>query len=153
MRDPASTSGDFVARAAALADQAEHLYSRTKLRNEAIATTREAALRTVGEAAAADQSVRATVDAGGMLTNLVLTPAALKLSPADLADQVVMIAQDAAAKARGTVRHLYADLESEGIVRESPLLLPEPQPHAVTRPRHFVDEQDRTASVLRAEDW
>lgn len=153
MRDPDSTSSEFVRRASALAEQAEHLYSRTKQRNEALTSARETALRAVGEAASVDQSVRATVDAGGMLTDLVLTSEALRQKPGDLADKVIAVAQDAAAKARGTVRQLYAALESEGILRESPVLLPEPAPRAVARSQHVGDDQDRTTSVLRAEDW
>ncbi|GAB1509439.1 YbaB/EbfC family nucleoid-associated protein [Actinophytocola sp. KF-1] len=113
-------------RAARLVAEAEHVYSMTKRRKEALRTAEAQALAATGESAAADGSVRVTVDAAGMLTGLVLTPGALRATPEDLARLVVTVSQEAAARARAAVRDVYEPLRGEGIVRGIPVLLPPP---------------------------
>lgn len=117
-------------RARQLGAEAEHLYGVTKRRKEALREAEEQALKTTGEAESRDGSVRATVDAGGMLTNLTLTTEALRMTPGDLAGLVTTVTQQAAAQAREAVRQTYESLRNEGIVRGVPVLLPGPTPQA-----------------------
>lgn len=133
MTDPSLTE-----RVRQLSAEAEHLYGVTKRRKEALRAAREQALEVTGEASSPDGSVRATVDAGGMLTDLVLTAKALRT--ADLAGLITTVTQEAAGRARAAVRETYEPLRGEGIVRGMPVLLPEPaqptQPH-----RQEVEEE------------
>jgi YbaB/EbfC DNA-binding family protein len=117
---------DLNEQAARLVAEAQHVYSVTKRRKEALRAAEAQALGAMGEAAAADGSVRATVDAAGMLTGLELTPNALRATPEDLAHLVIAVTQQAAAQARGAVRDVYEPLRGEGIVRGVPVLLPPP---------------------------
>jgi hypothetical protein len=120
-------------RARRLSEEAAHVYGMTKRRKEALRTAEEQAQAANGEAASADGSVRAKVDAGGMLTELGLTAEALRAGPHELARLVTAVTQQAAADARAQVRHTYERLRNEGIVRGIPALLPEPAAAATQR--------------------
>ncbi|HEX6356192.1 YbaB/EbfC family nucleoid-associated protein [Actinophytocola sp.] len=113
-------------RARQLSADAEHLYGVTKRRKEALRAANEQALQVTGEATARDGSVRATVDAGGMLTDLALSAETLRSDPTDLARLVTAVTQQAAARARAAVRDVYESLRDERVVRGIPVLLPEP---------------------------
>lgn len=133
-------SGDLTERARQLSAEAEHLHSVTKRRKETEVAARKQALAVTGEAASPDGSVRVTADAGGMPTDLVLKPGATDAN--DLAQLVLQVAQQAAARAREAVRAVYEPLEAEGIVRGMPVLLPEPAPthEPPARPPARADE-------------
>lgn len=118
---------EFVEQARELGAQAEHLYGVTKRRKEALRVAEQQALRAAGEAASPDGAVRVTVDAGGMVTDLVLSRDAMRLAPGDLAALVTSVVQEAAGRARAAVRGVYEPLRDEGIVRGLPVLLPAPQ--------------------------
>jgi hypothetical protein len=128
-------------RARQLSAEAEHLYGVTKRRKEALRAATEQALKATGEAASRDGSVRATVDAGGMLTNLALTAEALRTKPDDLADLIVAVTRQAATLAREAVRETYEPLRNE---RGMPVLLPEPAPRSEppNRPRRKEVEEE-----------
>lgn len=128
------TDQELTERAGQLAAEAQHLYGVTKRRKEALRAAKEHALNVTGEAAAPDGSVRATVDAGGMLTDLVFTADALRTAPGDLAGLIVEVAQQAAAGARAAVRETYEPLRNEGIVRGMPVLPPGPAPAPAPAP-------------------
>jgi YbaB/EbfC DNA-binding family len=131
-------------RARQLSAEATHLYGVTKRRKEALLTAKEQALKATGEAESRDGSVRATVDAGGMLIDLTLTAEALRMKPGDLAGLVTTVTQQAAARAREAVRQTYDSLRNEGIVRGIPVLLPEPtpQPEPSRHPRRTEVEEE-----------
>lgn len=138
------TDQELTERAGQLAAEAQHLYGVTKRRKEALRAAKEHALDVTGEAASRDGSVRATVDAGGMLTDLVVTADALRATPGELARLVIEVTQQAAAGARAAVRDTYEPLRNEGIVRGMPVLLPgrAPQPEPPTQPRRPAQDEE-----------
>lgn len=138
MTDPSDT--ELTERARQLGAEAEHLYGVTKRRKDAARAARRQALEASGEASSPDGAVRVTVDAGGMLTDLVLTAKALRKDPADLAGLITVVTQQAAASARAAVRKVYEPLRDEGIVRELPVLLPEIAAPAPPRPKDYEEE-------------
>ncbi|SDO39817.1 YbaB/EbfC family nucleoid-associated protein [Lentzea jiangxiensis] len=155
MTDPGSLAG----QAGQLVEQASFLSDRARRRLEALRSTRESALASTGEASTPDGSVRATVDAGGMLTALVLTPAALQQNPRRLAAAVLQVAQQAASSARAGVRQAYTRLENEGLVKHMPLLLPEvsvappaPAPAPVRR-RPVEEDEEFGGPVMKDQGW
>jgi hypothetical protein len=135
---------DLTERARQLSAEAEHVYGVTKRRKEALLTAKEQALKSTGEAESRDGSVRATVDAGGMLTNLTLATEALRMKPGDLAGLVTTVTQQAAVRAREAVWQTYESLRNEGIVRGMPVLLPgpTPQPEPPRHPRRKEAEEE-----------
>ena len=158
MSSPELNADALNARAAQLTAQSEELYSRVHRRNETLAAARAQAIGMTGSASSPDGAVRATVDAGGMLTGLVLTPAVQQLNVRQLAALVVSVTQEAAAQARGAVRLVYSPLQNEGVVRDMPVLLPEaapappPAPAApVRRPVHR--DEDFSGPVMKDEGW
>ena len=135
---------ELTERAGQLSAEAEHLYGVTKRRKEAVRAATDLALRATGEASSPDGSVRATVDAGGMLTDLVLSPKASRSDPGDLAMLITAVTQQAAARARAAVRESYEELRNEGIVRGVPVLLAGPAVGAEPpeRPRRPEPEEE-----------
>lgn len=129
-------------RARQLSAEAEHLYSMTKRRKEALRSAEASVRNATGDAASRDGSVRATVDAGGMLTSLVLTPGALRTNPGELAALITEVTQQAAARARADVRQVYEALRGEGVVRNMPSLLPEPEVEPPTPPVRKAYEEE-----------
>lgn len=152
-------SAELNAQAAQLTERTAHVYSRVHRRNETLAAAREQAVAATGSASSSDGSVRVSVDAGGMLTDLVLAPGALQQNPRQLAAVVVQVAQQAAAVARAAVRDVYAPLQNEGVVREAPVLLPEvaaPPPVAAppARPRRQeVADDEFGGPVMKEQGW
>lgn len=135
---------ELTERARQLGAEAEHLFSVTKRRREAVAAATEHALAVTGEAASSDGSVRVTVDAGGMLTELVFSSAALSVAPADLARLVTTVTQKAAARARSAARETFGPLRESGVVRGMPVLLPEPmaEPEPPAKPRRRASDEE-----------
>ncbi|GLZ31146.1 hypothetical protein Lesp02_33340 [Lentzea sp. NBRC 105346] len=150
-------TAELNARAAQLSEQAAHLYSRARRRNETLQAAKAQAVAATGEASSSDGAVRATVDAGGMLTGLVLGPAVSELNPRQLAALVVQVTQQAAASARAAVRSVYTPLQDEGVVREAPVLLPEVAPAPVQAPpvrrRPEVSDDDFGGPVMKEQGW
>lgn len=156
MTDP----GSLAAQAGQLVEQASFLSDRARRRLEAVQSTRESALASVGEASTPDGSVRATVDAGGMLTGLVLAPAALQQNPRQLTAAILRTAQQAASAARAGVRQAYTRLENEGLVKHMPLLLPEVSvappvsaPPPPVRRRSMADDDEFGGPVMKEHGW
>lgn len=141
------TDPSVIERARQLSAEAEHLYGVTKRRKEALRVAKEQALKITGEASSPDGSVRATVDAGGMLTDLVLTDKARRM--ADLADVITTVTQEAAARARAAVRETYEPLRGEGIVRGVPVLLPGPAPQQPRRQEVEEEASYEERSITR----
>lgn len=139
------TEPNLVEQARQLGAEAEHLYSVTKRRREALRAAETQALRATGDAASADGAVRVRVDAGGMVTSLVLAPAALRKDPDELAALVTSVIQEAAGRARAAVRGVYEPLRGEGIVRGTPVLLPAPAPEAEPPVRRRPAPEDETS--------
>ncbi|MEV8439847.1 YbaB/EbfC family nucleoid-associated protein [Actinosynnema sp. NPDC051121] len=142
-------------RAAELTGRAAEVYSRVHRREETLRAARERAVAATGEASSPDGSVRVTVDAGGMVTALDLAPSALGSDPSRLAALVVRVAQEAAGRARAAVREVYTPLQREGVLRDAPVLLPEPHRGAPPppRPRPQPRDDDFDRPVLRDEGW
>lgn len=136
------TEPNLIEQASQLSAQAEHLYSVTKRRKEALRLAEQQALQAAGDAVSPDGSVRVTVDAGGTVTDLALTPDAMRLTPGDLAALVTSVIQEAAGRARAAVRGVYEPLRSEGIVRGMPVLLPSPAPRTERPARRVVPEEE-----------
>jgi DNA-binding protein YbaB len=88
----------------------------TELRSRAakIRENQAAALSTTGEAASHDGTVRATVDATGVLTALSFTPSLFERSTPDkLARTIVATVQAAASQARGKAAEAFQSLRSD----------------------------------------
>jgi hypothetical protein len=142
------TTGD---PASGLSQHSAQLVAAAQRRAEAAANA-EAQVRAISAtAASSDGGVRATVDAGGMLTSLFVA------SNPELARRIVEAVQQAAAQARAQARRVYEPLHAKGLLRDPPLLLPEPvpaQPAAPqARPRRQFDDQEELRGVLRDEPW
>lgn len=147
------TEPEPTARAHELSAEAEHLYGLTIRRKESMLAAREQAIKVTGEAASPDGSIQATVDVGGMLTRLVLSPRALRREPDELARLITAVTQRAAASARASVREIFAPLQKEGMVRDTPVLLPEPATPAEPGRRADYDEEasyEDAPSVFRS---
>ena len=138
MTDP--SEDELTERARQLGAEAEHLYGVTKRRKEAARTAERQALGVSGEASSADGAVRVAVDAGGMVTDLVLTAKAMRKEPGDLAGLITAVARQAAARARAAVRQVYEPLRNEGVLRDMPVLLPEPASAAQPRAKDYEEE-------------
>lgn len=154
MTDP----GSLTDQARQLTEQASYLSDRARRRMEAVRSTRESALASTGEASAPDGSVRVVVDAGGMLTGLVLAPAALQQNPRQLATSILQVTQEAATAARAGVRQAFTRLENEGLVKHMPLLLPEvsvapPVSPPPVRRRPVVDDDEFGGPVMKEQGW
>ncbi|MGH3861251.1 YbaB/EbfC family nucleoid-associated protein [Actinokineospora sp.] len=152
MTDQQHTAAELAQRATAITEQAEQIYSRTLTRKETLRSTRDAATRVTAEAKSGDRSVRATVDAGGMVTELALTHQALAMSPDDLAAVIIGVAQEAAGKARESVYGMYVALQNEGMIRELPVLPPAVKPTPSERPV-VENDRDESRSGFMVDEW
>lgn len=153
------------ARAAALQEAAGERLSRMKRRNEALLRAQSQMKNITATATSPDNAVQATVDSGGMLVDLRISPTA----KGDLARVVVETAQRAAAQVRAETQRLHEELRAEGVLRDIPLLPPgsvvaPPQPTpahstslrpAPSRPKSANDDDDdyQPRGVLREESW
>lgn len=135
-----------------LSQQSAQLVAAAQRRAEATANA-EAQVRAItATASSSDGGVRATVDAGGMLTGLFVA------SNPELARKIVEAVQQAAAQARLQTRRVYEPLHARGLLRDPPLLLPEPAPAQPpqappARPRPQFDDEEQLRGVLRDEPW
>lgn len=151
-------SAEINARAAQVTEHAAHLHTMAARRRATLDAARSQAVGVTGSASSPDGVVRATVDAGGMLTGLVLAPAAQQLNVRQLAALVLQVTQEAAAQARGAVREVYTPLRKEGVVRDMPVLLPETAPPPAPAPavpvrRPVHRDEDFSGPVMKDEGW
>jgi DNA-binding protein YbaB len=150
------------ARAAALQEATGERLSRMKRRNEAMLQAQSRMKNITATATSPDNAVQATVDSGGMLVDLRISPTA----KGDIARLVVDAVQRAAAQVRSETHRLHEELRAEGVLRDIPLLptAPTPQPTpsgpvpsrpAPSRPKPASrdDDDDEPRAVLRDEGW
>ncbi|MEU4446755.1 YbaB/EbfC family nucleoid-associated protein [Actinosynnema sp. NPDC050801] len=149
------------ARAAALQEATGERLSRMKRRNEALLQAQSRMRSTTATATSPDNAVQATVDSGGMLIDLRVSPTAR----GDIARLVLDTAQRAAAQIRSETHRLHEQLRAEGVLRDIPLLPPQPTSpppsgsalprSAPSRPKPASrdDDDDEPRAVLRDESW
>ncbi|GAB2968268.1 YbaB/EbfC family nucleoid-associated protein [Saccharothrix stipae] len=161
------------ARAAALQEATGERLSRMKRRNEALLQAQSRMKSTTATATSPDNAVQATVDSGGMLIDLRISPTAR----GDIARLVLDTAQRAAAQIRSETHRLHEQLRVEGVLRDIPLLpppppappppAPPPTPSGSAPPRPASsrpapsrpkpasrdDDDDEPRAVLRDESW
>jgi hypothetical protein len=134
-----------------LSEHSAQLVAAAQRRAEAAAEAESRVRAITATASSSDGSVRATVDAGGMLTGLFVA------SNPELARKIVEAVQQAAAQARMQTRRVYEPLHARGLLRDPPLLLPEPAPAQPApppaRPRPQFDDEEQLRGVLRDEPW
>ncbi len=95
-------------------EQIESVVRELRSRAAKIRESQAAALTATGEAASHDGTVRATVDATGVLTALNVTPALFdRTTPDRLARTIVATVQAAAAQARARAADAFASLRAE----------------------------------------
>lgn len=115
MTEPGLTPEQRVAEVAELRGQADTVMSDLKAKLAAVRESQGRALAVTGESTSRDGSVRATVDATGVVTRLTFAPSAFERSTPDkLAQTAVATIQAAAAKARASVSETLAPLTAEG---------------------------------------
>jgi hypothetical protein len=132
-----------------------------KRRNEALLQAQSRMKSTTATATSPDNAVQVTVDAGGMLIDLRVSPTAR----GDIARLVLDTAQRAAAQVRSETHRLHEQLRAEGVLRDLPLLPPQPTSPppsgsalprpAPSRPKPASrdDDDDEPRAVLRDESW
>jgi DNA-binding protein YbaB len=95
-------------------EQVDGVVAELRSRAAKIRENQAAALSTTGEAASHDGTVRATVDATGVLTALSFTPSLFERSTPDkLARTIVATVQAAASQARGKAAEAFQSLRSD----------------------------------------
>jgi DNA-binding protein YbaB len=95
-------------------EQVDGVVAELRSRAAKIRENQAAALSTTGEAASHDGTVRATVDATGVLTALNFTPSLFERSTPDkLARTIVATVQAAASQARGKAAEAFQSLRSD----------------------------------------
>lgn len=95
-------------------EQIDSVVAELRSRAAKIRENQAAALATTGEAASHDGTVRATVDATGVLTALSFTPSLFERSTPDkLARTIVATVQAAASQARGKAAEAFQSLRSD----------------------------------------
>ncbi|MGW1740602.1 YbaB/EbfC family nucleoid-associated protein [Nocardia sp. NPDC001965] len=88
-----------------------------------------------------DRSVEVTVDAGGVLTDLTLTPAALRKTPEQLATTILDAVGEAARSAQEQHRLLTSPAEAAPVPDLPDILHEAPSVHEVRA--YFRDEENR----------
>jgi hypothetical protein len=112
--------GDFdlateQARVAELHGQADEVMAGLRAKVAAVAQAQQTALSVTGEASSRDGSVRAVVDATGVVTSLVFAASAFERStPEKLAQATIFTIQAAAAQARARVSETLAPAREPG---------------------------------------
>lgn len=115
MTEPGLTPEQRVAKVAELRGQADQVMSDLRAKLAAVREAQGKALAVTGESTSRDGSVRAVVDATGVVTALTFAPSAFERSTPDkLAQTAVATIQAAAAKARATVSENLAPMTAEG---------------------------------------
>jgi DNA-binding protein YbaB len=109
--DPGKSTDQQLAE---LYGQADKTMAQLRAKVANVQQAQQDALRSTGESTSQDGSVRAVVDATGVLTSLVIAPTAFeKTTPARLAQTVVATAQAAAAQARGRMSTALASVRAD----------------------------------------
>ncbi|MBP2335343.1 hypothetical protein JOF41_001521 [Saccharothrix coeruleofusca] len=148
-------SDTFAARAAELRSRTEDLSTRIARQSKALEAAGGQAAAVSATAVSPENSVRVTVDATGLLTELVIAPEVMtRTSAAELARRITETTRAAAIQARERVRALYAGLVDEGVIRTVPDLLPRVPAPAQAPPaprpsRPVWDEPEETPSFQR----
>jgi DNA-binding protein YbaB len=153
MTEPGLTPEERAARVSALQIEADEAMAGLRTRMAAVAQAQQTALSGTGEATSRDGSVRVTVDATGVVTQLAFSDTAFqKSTPERLAAATVATVQEAAAQARARMQQTLAPLtsESQGALaaarRNVPglagLTVPE-VPHTATDPGEFDDQESQ----------
>ena len=115
MTEPDLSVEQREARVAQLRQDADGAMTELRAKLAGVRAAQEQALATTGEATSRDGSVRATVDATGVVTSLVFAPSAFQRStPEKLAQATVATIQTAAAQARAQVSATLAPVREEG---------------------------------------
>jgi len=145
-----SGSSSLDARIAELQERSSRRVTNTKRRTEAVLAAQSQVRAVTATASNADGSVRATVDAGGMLTKLFA-------SPGVAANVIVEVVQRAAADARAQVKAICDPLRQEGLLRDPAIDPPGPAPVQAPPPprvRRDVPEQEEVRGpFLREDPW
>jgi DNA-binding protein YbaB len=145
------------ARVGELRGQADEVLASLRARLDAVGHAQATALRTTGEATSRDGSVRAVVDATGVVTALVFAQSAFdRGTPETLAQATVATIQAAAAKARAEVARTLAPVRTPGagILAAAARAFPELSPDRLTVPEvphTAVDPADEADPWPRAE--
>jgi YbaB/EbfC DNA-binding family len=112
--EPGLTPVERVGRVRELRQEADAAITAYRSRIVAAGQARERALAVTGEARSRDGSVRAEVDATGVVTGLTLGPGARNGTPETLATTIVATIQEAAARARTAMADAMAPLRAGG---------------------------------------
>ena len=114
MTEPWLTPEEREARVSELQTEADETMAGLRARMAAVQQAQQTALSGTGEATSQDGSVRATVDATGVVTALAFSDGAFQKSTPDrLAAATVATIQEAAAQARARMQQTLAPLTSE----------------------------------------
>lgn len=130
--------------------QADKSMATLKAKVASVQQAQQQALQARGEATSQDGSVRAVVDATGVVTSLVFAPSVFdKSTPQRLAQTVVATIQSAAAQARGRMAAAMAPVraDDEGLTAEAAEGLA-----GLGVPKLAVPEVPRTAADPTARD-
>jgi DNA-binding protein YbaB len=125
------------ARVADLRGAAEEVLGGLRDKLDAVRQAQQNALATTAEATSRDGSVRAVVDATGVVTSLVFAPSAFERStPEKLAQAAVATIQAAAAQARARVSATMAPVRAPGagVLAAAARAFPELSPQQLTVP-------------------
>lgn len=113
--EPGLTPEQRQERVLELRGEADEAMADLRAKLAAVRESQGQALAVTGEASSRDGSVRAVVDATGVVTSLVFAPSSFERStPEKLAQTAVATIQSAAAKARATVSETLAPIRAEG---------------------------------------
>jgi DNA-binding protein YbaB len=114
MTEPGLTPEERAARVSELQVEADEAMAGLRTRMAAVAQAQQTALSGTGEATSRDGSVRVTVDATGVVTQLAFSDTAFqKSTPERLAVATVATIQEAAAQARARMQQTLAPLTAE----------------------------------------
>jgi DNA-binding protein YbaB len=125
------------ARVADLRGAADEVLGGLRDKLDAVRQAQQNALATTAEATSRDGSVRAVVDATGVVTSLVFAPSAFERStPEKLAQASVATIQAAAAQARARVSETMAPVRAPGagVLAAAARAYPELSPEGLTVP-------------------
>jgi DNA-binding protein YbaB len=142
MTEPGLTPEERAARVGELQGEADDVMGNLRAKLAAVAQAQQTALAATGEATSQDGSVRVTVDATGVVTDLQFSDTAFqKSTPQRLAAATIATIQSAATKARGQLQQSLAPLTDVSALRAARehvsglenLTVP-PVPHTATDP-------------------
>lgn len=114
MTEPGLTPEERAARVSELQGEADDVMGNLRAKMAAVAQAQHAAFTATGEATSHDGSVRVTVDATGVVTDLQFADTAFtKSTPQRLAAATIATIQTAATKARGQLQQTLAPLTDQ----------------------------------------